>query len=125
MAKGIKLSPTTNICFYSDISNTNPHLFYHNCTFLLNMVGYLHHKITCLIVFRILKEFPPVRAAISQNRNYEYLFTDSEKSLLPPCASKCRAGRRPDFVRKTMQVHRRCTQLGPETRPAKCLAEEL
>ena len=22
-------------------------------------------------------------------------------------------------------VHRRCTQLGPETRPAKCLAEEL
>ena len=34
-------------------------------------------------------------------------------------------GRRPDFVRKTMQVHRRCTQLGPGKQSGKCLEEEL
>ena len=62
---------------------------------------------------------------LSTCTNFGQLFTDSEKSLLPPVHRRCRAGRRPDFVRKTMQVHRRCTQLGPETRPAKCLAEEL
>lgn len=40
-------------------------------------------------------------------------------------ASQMLSGRRPDFVRKTMQVHHRCTQLGHSMLMRMCLEEEL
>ena len=40
-------------------------------------------------------------------------------------ASKMQLGRRPYSVRKTMQVHRRCTQLGHNMLMRMCLEEEL
>lgn len=40
-------------------------------------------------------------------------------------ASKMLEGRRPDFVRKTMQEPRRGAQLGPDHLTKMCLEEEL
>ena len=50
-------------------------------------------------------------------KNFVTIHRFRKMSFYTPAHRRCRAGRRPDFVRKTMPVHRRCTQLGPETRP--------
>ena len=87
-------------------------------------VQFLEKRSNSEAVFRFVRHDILLRFFACQSvfSNYSPI---QKMSFYTPVHRRCRAGRRPDFVRKTMQVHRRCTQLGPETRPAKCLAEEL